>query len=78
VNTFPGLVHTARHIMGSRNKVALPEGGAGSPPLKDILFLVLRQVFGYVASLLLLKRNCYLESYEKVNVYYEFRFIIHG
>ena len=27
VNTFPGLVHTARH-----NKVAVPEGAAGSPP----------------------------------------------
>ncbi len=36
VNTFPGLVHTARHTMGvSRNKVALGEPGAGSPPYKD-------------------------------------------
>ena len=35
VNTFPGLVHTARHTMGagkSRNKVAVSEGAAGSPP----------------------------------------------
>ena len=55
VNTFPGLVHTARHVMKvgntrsqwpvkrscrrwdrrlgrSRNKVAVPEGAAGSPP----------------------------------------------
>jgi hypothetical protein len=58
VNTFPGLVHTARHVtkvgntrsrwpnlvrggsrrrwdrrLGrSRNKVAVPEGAAGSPP----------------------------------------------
>ena len=57
VNTFPGLVHTARHVMRvgntrsqwpnplggscrrwgrrlgrSRNKVAVPEGAAGSPP----------------------------------------------
>ena len=29
VNTFPGLVHTARHTM---NKVAVSEGAAGSPP----------------------------------------------
>ena len=27
VNTFPGLVHTARHTM-----VAVSEGAAGSPP----------------------------------------------
>ena len=37
VNTFPGLVHTARHTMRvgntrSRNKVAVSEGAAGSPP----------------------------------------------
>ena len=57
VNMFPGLVHTARHVMKvgntrsrwpnpcggsrrrwdwrlglSRNKVAVPEGAAGSPP----------------------------------------------
>ena len=57
VNTFPGLVHTARHVTKvgntrsrwpnpcggsrrrwdqrfgrSRNKVAVPEGAAGSPP----------------------------------------------
>ena len=34
VNTFPGLVHTARHTMrvGNRNKVAVSEGAAGSPP----------------------------------------------
>ena len=57
MNTFPGLVHTARHVMKvgntrsqwpnpcgrscrrwdrrlgrSRNKVAVPEGAAGSPP----------------------------------------------
>ena len=35
MNTFPGLVHTARQAMGvglSRNKVAVPEGAAGTPP----------------------------------------------
>ena len=38
VNTFPGLVHTARHAMRlgrSRNKVAVGEPAAGSPPFKD-------------------------------------------
>ena len=62
VNTFPGLVHTARHVMKvgntrsrwpnpcggsrlrwdwrlglSRNKVAVPEGAAGSPPFWSVL-----------------------------------------
>ena len=39
VNAFPGLVHTARHttrVVCTRsrrpNKVAVPEGAAGSPP----------------------------------------------
>ena len=34
VNTFPGLVHTARHTMGVCNtrKVAVRERAAGSPP----------------------------------------------
>ena len=39
VNTFPGLVHTARHTMGSRNKVAVGEPAAGSPPLMSVLIL---------------------------------------
>ena len=33
VNTFPGLVHTARHTMGARNARSLwpnPSGGRGS------------------------------------------------
>ncbi|CAN0386074.1 unnamed protein product [Ectocarpus sp. 13 AM-2016] len=32
VNTFPGLVHTARHTMG----VTLGEPGVGSPPYQNV------------------------------------------
>ena len=32
VNTFPGLVHTARHTMRVGNTRTVSEGAAGSPP----------------------------------------------
>ena len=70
MNTFPGLVHTARQAMGaggaevrdrkerpraklvtglSRNKVAVPEGAAGTPPfwsfISKVSCLILQRKF---------------------------------
>ncbi|CEG44224.1 hypothetical protein PHALS_14483 [Plasmopara halstedii] len=43
VNTFPGLVHTARHTMGVGCKRREP--AVGSPPyLKEPAFVVLTQI----------------------------------